>query len=198
MKYYDKDLVLGFDTYYDFMYNFTDLDYMIKSKYIRQVIFGNLNPKKQIKIEQYLTYQMLQYLLKENIIKHEDIRMISPDEIVCEFNNFDELFLYKNGWIESQIKSNLDLNVDVEIYKLEQIKPFKFFVKEFINKPGYELMCVPIVYHAQVYKIYNNFEINDYDKVFFYENQVAQFIKPLTEIKDHELNKVGMENDENE
>lgn len=49
MKYYNKDLVLGFNTYEEFMHNFTNLEYMIKSKYTRQVIFGNLNPKKQLK-----------------------------------------------------------------------------------------------------------------------------------------------------
>ncbi|HHX68324.1 MAG TPA: hypothetical protein GX708_09775 [Gallicola sp.] len=186
MKHYNENLIFGFNTYEDFLNNFTDLEYMIKSKYIRQVIFGNLNPKKQIKIEQYLTYNLLQKLIKENIIKQEYIKMLSPDEIVCEFNI--ENYLLCNSYdlqLTKKIKKLTNLDVDIEIYKLKQIKPFKFFVKEFINKPGYQLMCVPIVYFAQIFKIYNNLEINDYDLSFFYENQVARFSQPLNKMEEN-------------
>lgn len=44
-------------------------------------------------------------------------------------------------------------------------------------------MCVPVVYFAQIFKIYNNLEINDYDLSFFYENQVARFSQPLNKME---------------
>lgn len=44
-------------------------------------------------------------------------------------------------------------------------------------------MCVPVVYFAQIFKIYNNLEINDYDLSFFYENQVARFLQPLNKME---------------
>jgi hypothetical protein len=186
MKYYNKDLVFGFNTYEDFMYSFTDLDYMVQSKYIRQVIFGNLNPKRQIKIEQYLTYQMLSKLVDCDFIKVENIKMVSPDEIVCEFN-IESYLLYKNydKQLTKMIKDLINFDADIEIYKLNQIKPFKFYVKEFINKSGYELVCVPIIYYAQAHKMYNGLEINDYDLSFFYENQVARFLETLKDKEDN-------------
>ena len=46
LKFYHPNLVLNTHTYEDFIGQFTEFDYIRKSKYIRQVIFGNLNPKK--------------------------------------------------------------------------------------------------------------------------------------------------------
>lgn len=46
LKFYYPNLVLNTHTYEDFIGQFTEFDYIRKSKYIRQVIFGNLNPKK--------------------------------------------------------------------------------------------------------------------------------------------------------
>jgi len=179
MKYYSKSLVLDYDTYDDFMRNFTDLSYMIESKYIRQVIFGNLNPKKQIKIQQYLTYNILEHLVEGNYLDKAGVRMLSTDEIVFELNNrkFDD------ASIACLIKDKFGLDVDIEIYKLQQIKPYPFFVKEFLNKHGQELMCIPVVYHAQAYKKYFDLELIDYDLCFWYENQIAQFLKPLEEME---------------
>jgi hypothetical protein len=187
MKYYNKDLVFGFNTYEEFIGSFTDLEYMSQSKYIRQVIFGNLNPKKQIKIEQYLVNKILQYLLEYWTINVKDIKMVSADEIVFETDLMEFLLMKSyDGLLKKRIKENLDLDVDIEIYKLNQIQPFKFFVKEFVNITGYEIMCVPIVYFAQAYKMYNKMDINEYDLSFFYENQVARFLKPLTEMESND------------
>jgi hypothetical protein len=180
MKYFDKDLVLGFDTYDNLMKQFTNLEYMINSKYIRQVLFGNMNPKRQIKIEQYLIYQILQLLLRYGFTVDRAIKMVSPDEIVFEVSqNYLDENVYLDIDITDIVHDELNLSIDVEIYQLDNIKPYKFFVKEFINKPGEELMCVPIVYYPQVYKRYYDLELNNSDLCFFYENQVAQFIKPL-------------------
>jgi hypothetical protein len=178
MKFHNPYLVLGFHTYEDMMRHFTNLDYMIQSKYIRQVIFGNMNPKRQIKIQQSLTYQIVNKLL-ESGIESKAIKMFSPDEVVFEVSNNlsseDITMFYR-------ICDDLELIVEVEYYKLKQIKPFKFFVKEY-DDGDYKFQCVPGIYHAQAFKMYNNLPINDYDLSFFHENQVARFLKPLTELK---------------
>lgn len=181
MKSHNPKLVLGANTYDEFMNKFTDLNYMIESKYIRQVIFGNMNPKRQIKIQQFLTNKILNKLLNKVIIESKQIKMVSPDEIVFEVGYLGFNIVELDN-VLSYICNDLNLNVEIEYYKLEQIKPFKFFVKQFVGTNDYELMCIPGVYAAQVYKIYNGLEINDYDKSFFYENQVAKFEKSLLEI----------------
>lgn len=108
--------------------------------------------------------------------------MLSADEIVSEFNIDDFMLCNKyDVQLTNMIKEHMNLDVEIEIYKLNHIKPFKFYVKEFVNRPRYELMCVPLYYYPQVYKKYNDIELNDYDLSFFFENQVARFVKPLKE-----------------
>lgn len=56
---YDKNIFLGTDTWEDFISQFTDNEHIINSKYIRQVILGNCNPKRHITYEKYLMDQTL-------------------------------------------------------------------------------------------------------------------------------------------
>lgn len=179
LKWFNRDLVLNCDTYGELIGRFADLEYMKNSKYLRQVVFGNMNPKRQVKIERYMTQKILEWLLDNHIFKESQIRMVSNDEIVFEISKEISCNLNTNELI-SFIKQNLDFEVDIEVYKLKNIEgSTKYFSKEFINKDGYELMCVPLVYHAQIFKRYNHIEINENDLVFFYENQVCKFINPL-------------------
>lgn len=63
LRHYNKDIVGGKDTYEDFLGMFTDENYFKESKYIRQVIFGNVNPKRQITYEKFLMDKVLVKLL---------------------------------------------------------------------------------------------------------------------------------------
>lgn len=175
LKYIDNGLVLNCNTYEELIGKFTDLEYMKSSKYLRQVIFGNMNPKRQVKVERYIIQQILDFLIENKIINLDNIKSVSNDEIVFEADNFIDSY----NDIADQIKKELNFNVDVEIYRLNNIGNLKFFVKEFINKPGYEIMCVPMVYFAQAYKKYNNLEIKDMDLSFYYEHQICRFMNPL-------------------
>lgn len=171
---YKNNDVYKSNSYEEFIDKFTNLEYMKQSKYLRQVIFGNINPKRQVKLEKYITYQILQYILE--FINPLNIKMFANDEIVIELeksqlNDFNNLSFI--------INNKFNINVDVEIFQLKSIKNKKFFVKEFLNKEGYELKCIPLVYFAQIFKQYHNLTINDNDLVFFYENQVCKFLQPL-------------------
>lgn len=180
LKWLNSELVLNCDTYKEFLSKFTDLEYMHNSKYLREVIFGNMNPKRQVKVEKYMTNKILKLLLEYNIIKENEIRMFSNDELIFEKSSTETYELFNDIRVIDAIKNQLNFDVTIEKYKLKNVKgSTKYFVKEFINKPGYELMCIPLVYHSQVYKKYNNLPLDENDLVFFYENQVCKFIKPL-------------------
>jgi hypothetical protein len=184
MKYFSKDLVLGCETYNELISKFTDLEYMKESKYLRQVIFGNINPKRQVKIERYMTEQIYKSLHTILILLDKrEVKMICNDEIIFEISEHDANEISVKG-LEEVIKQNTTFDVDVEIYQLREIKNTEFYVKEFINKDGYELMCIPAVYHAQAYKKYNNMEIVNNDLVFLYENRACTFLEPLDFDKD--------------
>lgn len=56
---YDKGMFGNADTWEQFISRFTDNEHIINSKYIRQVILGNCNPKRHITYEKYLMDQTL-------------------------------------------------------------------------------------------------------------------------------------------
>jgi hypothetical protein len=178
MKYFSKDLVLGCETYNELISKFTDLEYMKQSKYLRQVIFGNMNPKRQVKIERYMTEQVYKSILDLTLLDENQVRMICNDEIIFELSEWDAKSILTDR-LAKTIKNDTDFEVDIEVYQLKEIKNTEFYVKEFINKDGYELMCIPAVYHAQAYKKYNNIEIVNNDLVFLYENRACTFLEPL-------------------
>lgn len=189
LKYFNKEIVLNCDTYNDLISMYTDLNYMKESKYLRQVIFGNMNPKRQVKIERYIIEKVLNYILEKNFFKEDSIRMVSNDEIIFELEFSEAYDVWKDDFIKLKelIAKNINADVDIEVFKLTNIGDTKYFVKHFINKDGFELMCIPIVYHAQVYKKFKNLQIEDYDLLFFYENQVCNFLNPINFEKESDL-----------
>ena len=53
LKHISSAMVNNCSTYEDFIGCYTDLDYIKNSKYTRQVVFGKLNPRRQITCEKY-------------------------------------------------------------------------------------------------------------------------------------------------
>lgn len=172
LKFINKDLVLGANTYNELVSKFTDMDYIKESKYIRQVIFGNLNPKRTITVERYLIEQVLNLLFDRKYMEANDVRMVSTDEIVYEINDNYDIESITN--LMTVIKETLNIDVDIEIYKLKQIGNIhSFFLKEFLNKDGYEIMCVPQDLRPQVLKYLKGEVINDFDRTFKNEGRIA-------------------------
>lgn len=179
LKYISPEIVSNTNSYEEFIGLFTNLEYMAKSKYLRQVIFGNINPKRQIKVERYLIEQVIDTLLAGELFTEEDIQMASSDEVVFEISVDDVAkFSDETANLTKFIKDNLNIDVDIEVFKLVSVEG-KYYSKEFLNKDGYELKSVPQVYFPQVYKKYNGLELHDNDLVFYHEHQLAKFINPV-------------------
>jgi len=88
LKFYDKGLVLDTNNYNEFISKYTDLEYIKQSKYIRQVIYGNLNPKKQQKIQLYIVSKILNNVVLK-YFNINDLRNVSHDEIVVLIDDID-------------------------------------------------------------------------------------------------------------
>ena len=82
MRHYDKELVANTNTYEDFMRKFTDKEHIINSKYIRQVIFGACDPKRQTTIEKYLMSKMMEQFQQLDL----DYDAYTDDEIIIRYN----------------------------------------------------------------------------------------------------------------
>lgn len=193
LKYVDKDIVLGANTYEELVSNFTDMDYIKKSKYIRQVIFGNLNPKRTVTVERYLIQKVLNLLLYTKDVIEKEIKMVSNDEIVYEITN--DLDIEKISNLRTIIKEITDIDVDIEVYILKQIGNVKpFFIKEFLNKEGNEIMCVPQDFKPQVLKYLMGKETNEYDRSFINQGMIASYKDDIELIKYRTGDKVEITN----
>jgi hypothetical protein len=88
MKKYDPSFIneLG-ENYSDLLNKFGVPEVFHRSKHFRQYIFGNLNPKRQIKMQRVLVQDILnalaQHVLKVECIKH--------DEIIYSFNKIEDV-----------------------------------------------------------------------------------------------------------
>jgi hypothetical protein len=114
LKKYDPPHIneLGND-YSEFLKKFDIPDVFIKSKYLRQYIFGNTNPKKSIKVQRNI--------IQEDIIRPYqdflDIEGVRNDEVIFKFNDFSEI---------QDICNNINSErFNVKIFKIKRVEDFR-------------------------------------------------------------------------
>lgn len=91
LKYIDKEIVLWCDTYEEFISKFTDSEYMKNSKYLRQVIFGKLNPSRHISVERHIMGLIMEIIKSNNEFDELIPVSISNDEIVFELPDIKKI-----------------------------------------------------------------------------------------------------------
>lgn len=163
-KLYDAEFNEGSLDWNLFMSRFTDIKYFYDSKYIRQVVFGNCNPSRQITFEKYLMNMFL------NVIKVKDDAVISfcNDEIILDY---DKVTVDEIGFIR-EVAKDFVVDLEVEIFKLGHVDGTDVFIKEIINKNGStkrEIKCANPVHYIFVKRMLKNQEITDNDRVFYSE-----------------------------
>jgi len=87
LKHYDPSHIneLGND-YIDFLSKFNLPKVFLHSKYLRQFIFGNVNPKRLIKVQRHLIQEMVR--------KYQDklqVEGVRNDEVIFSFKDFKEI-----------------------------------------------------------------------------------------------------------
>ena len=178
MRNLDKSLVLH-SNIYENMYDSLGLspalkDYILNSKYFRQVIFGNINPKRQVAMQRFYTDKILDYIFDLGL-EQSAIETFSDDEIVVS----GELKSDLRERVQVECRDKLDLDVHIEVYSLDVFKT-KFadaYIQRFLESDKIRIRKVPIVYFAAVYKTFMGESVGDYDLRFLYENRVAQFLE---------------------
>lgn len=188
LKKIDKNIVLGADTYYDFIDKFTDLDYIKTSKYTREVVWGKLNPSRHITIEKYFTYEIYKKViecipyLKDKCVSFSNDEMIFKIDFLLYNDKLKSFSLRK--YIEN-IAKEVGFDVRVEFFHLrgynlvfkESRSVRKTFYKKdyFCSEPVFKLISVPLQYHSICYKLYKGLPLEEIDYHFDYEGMNARF-----------------------
>lgn len=180
--------VINFDTYEDFIESFGGDDYVKNSKYLRQVIFGKMNPSRTILVERYLT----------SLIRDKITQKLNSDGLFLYSENSDELVYehkskgfvtinndYVNN-IESYIFKELNLNVRVEYVNIKKLwiencngNNIDAFVRTNIITGEAKLKKASTTFFPQIYKLWKGLEIDERDLKFYFEGQIATFDSPL-------------------
>lgn len=177
MRYYSPRMFDGCGTWEEYVGIFTDSKHFADSKYIRQVIFGALNPKRQMKYESFLMQRIYDSIKKE--CPKLGIFSLGEDEIIIQFVQHSET-VYSLSKIENAIPADLRELVRVEVFSLKKIgtygwmKTFMFSVPQRV-----EYKCVDAEIFHQLVKHRLNEIITEDDLVFYHNGQLAKFLKEV-------------------
>jgi len=111
LKKYDQENQLG-DSYSDFLKRFDLPEVFIYSKYLRQFIFGNVNPKKQQKIQRNIIQEIVRQFSNDLTVE-----CVKNDEVIFSFKDFSEI---------EEVVSTLDLSkYKSKIFTVERVEDFR-------------------------------------------------------------------------
>ena len=114
LKKYDPSFVneLG-DSYSDLLNKFDVPEVFHRSKHLRQYIFGNLNPKRQIKAQRVMVEDIMNGLSKYKI----KVECIKTDEVIYSFENLADIVDILLGFDESMFRC--------KVFTIENIENFR-------------------------------------------------------------------------
>lgn len=191
LKHYDSDIFGKAETWEEFIGKYTSNKHIINSKYIRQVILGNCNPKRQATYEKYIMGQVLEILIDVEKIGYflNEIVFFSNDEIVIDMEEYVNC-LSNRKITESKIKEYFDVPFKVELFYLRKINGTNGYYKEIIktlDEREYEFKYLDSYMLPFVLRKFQNQEITESDKVFYHEGMLSKFI----EVPEIEVNEFG-------
>lgn len=187
LRHYNSAIFDGAETYEDFIGKFTDSDYIKQSKYIRQVIFGQINPKRQQTYERYLMDSVLTSLFSHTHIDRNKVLYFGSDEIVVDVSEFvhdDKL----DEKLSEMVKRVVDkacskgIHVRSEYYRLGKVDGakgyFKLFMFETAEK-GIEFKGLDSIEFPFVLRTFRGEIPCEYDYVFIHEGRLAKLLEPI-------------------
>ena len=190
LYHYDNSMFSGAKTWEEFISKFTENKHIINSKYIRQVILGNCNPKRHITYEKYLMNEVLNFLYDH--VGEERVVFFSNDEIVYDMSNIniDTLRLVVKS-IDTVLKEKIDIPLKVELFILHKIDNTDGYYKEIFKEnreKDIDFKCLDNYMLPFVIRYFLGEEITDSDKVFYHEGLLAKFIEvPKIEVNFNEI-----------
>jgi len=177
------ELVLGVESWEDFVRKFTDLEYFIQSKYFRQVIFGHFDNKKMQAISKNILYMLIDQI-DLNLYK---VFGCNYDEFAIESSN--ETFVDDYKYVLERIQElppNIQKILRVEPIKINPIGSTNSFVRQIYDLSAPDLKLVSTKYKriqkkyfAQFYKFHNSLELHEYDLLVPNGNMVTKLPYPI-------------------
>jgi len=173
-KHFDSNLLDNCNSYEEFISKFVKLEHIVNSKYIRQVIFGACNPKRQVTIEKFLMSYILNIIIDSVGVKN--VLSYMHDEIVVDItsiNNSIVAQLIKDVENYSWLR---DIQVKHEEYLVYKIPNTEFYIQYF-DDDTYKFKCVPALFYPIIVKQFKGLSVDDEDLTFYHEGYLSKFVE---------------------
>lgn len=168
-----------------FMKKFTNIKYFHKSKYIRQVVFGNCNPKRQVVYEKYLMCNILSLILNDCIeetdIRIDDVFSMSSDEIIICIDRLSDNDIKALHRIVQKM-SDIIVPVRSTEFTLGKVVGTKAYIKdincengEYVSKT--ELKCLDTLEAPFVIRAINGQLPRDEDYYFIHDGKLSRLME---------------------
>ena len=178
MRFFAPEIFGGCETWEEYVGRFTDSKHFTDSKYIRQVIFGACNPKRQIKYESYLMEQVYNGIKK--VFPQIEVFSLGEDEIIIPLVQHGSE-IYSISSIKNAIPDELRSIVRVDVFVLKKIGNYGWLkTYPFVKPTKIEFKCVDAEIFHQIVKQYHCVQITEDDLVFYHNGQLARFLKEIS------------------
>ena len=180
LRYFDASMFDGAETWEDFLKKFTDNENIINSKYIREVILGNCNPKRHITYEKYLMDQILTNLEKEGL-DINDVVFFSNDEIVIDitegstFTDFELFDCIQRVEMKTPVPLRVESFAVIGILNVKTNETIGYM--RAMSDQTVDFKCLNNLTYPYVLRALNGEEVQDSDLVFEHEGSLAKYIK---------------------
>lgn len=178
LRYYDPEIFYHAESWKDFLSRYTDFEHIIQSKYIRQVIMGTCNPKRQVRYEKYLMCQLL-----DCIKLHTEVEVfsLSNDELILTMTEpglfFKILSIVSNSKFKDMMK--------VQLFDLEKLPVTDGWKRVSFDGEHYsvDFKKMNSDYFHQAVKYARGEEITEDDLVVYHDGHLARLLEPVFEVK---------------
>lgn len=178
MNFYSRDIFNGSDTWEEYVGKFTDSKHISNSKYIRQVVLGDCNPKRQIQYEHSLMLKL--YLYIKDILNNNEFTAysIGEDEILIEVARFP-YSLNKLKKVIASCPLGIGNLVRVEMFDLQKAGDYGWLKIIYGDNNAVKFKCIDAEIFHQVVKHYYNIPITENDLVFRHNSGLARFLEEV-------------------
>lgn len=175
LRHYDPTMFGGAKSWEEFMKRFTSNQHIVQSKYVRQVILGNCNPKRQVTYEKFLMDSVLSALdCKERVI------FFSNDEIVLNVSDMEGRGKAAFAKRIQERTESQEIPLRIELFTLHKIGGTHGFCKKIYKSDGkfsIELKGLDNFYMPFVLRKLQGEEVTDSDRVFYHQGLLSKFME---------------------
>lgn len=181
LHYYSPEIFKNCSTWEDFMQTFTDCKHIIESKYIRQVIMGACNPKRQIQYERYLMNEFVKALADN--IPTLYVFSLGEDEIILHTEDCGYCLSKFYEVLENHPFGKYVRLTMFDLYKIKGTDGWMKYIYNFDTNSDVddkvEFKCLNAEIFHQIIKHYYNEVITPNDLVFYHNGELAAYLKEV-------------------